>query len=182
MWKKFTHVWLTLLALVAVPVGLTQARSSAMPDNLRVPDQNVRHLTTYATGSQLYVCKPSAANPDAYEWTFKAPEAVLRNEYGEQIGIHYAGPTWESFDGSRVVGQLMERAPAPDADDIPWLLLRGVTNLGNGEFSSTAYIQRIETVGGLAPEERCDSARAGTERAVDYAATYHFYSWRDDVR
>jgi hypothetical protein len=182
MWKKMTHLWLTILSLTAVPVAMAQFGPSTMPDTLRVPEQNVRQLTTYASGAQIYQCKPSAANPAAYEWTLKAPDAVLWNERGQKVGTHYAGPTWESYDGSKVVGQLIERAPAPESDDIPWLLLRGVSNRGNGAFSTTTYVQRVETVGGVAPMDGCVSSAAGAERSVDYAATYHFYSWNGDVR
>ena len=36
-------------------------------------------------------------------------------------------------------------------------------------------IQRLETVGGIAPADGCDQSAAGTARAVPYTAVYAFY-------
>ena len=35
---------------------------------------------------------------------FRAPEATLYGKRGKTEGKHYVGPTWESKDGSTVVG------------------------------------------------------------------------------
>jgi hypothetical protein len=51
------------------------------------------------------------------------PRPDLFDAGGKKIGRHYAGPHWESSDGSKVAGTLKERADAPQTDSIPWLLL-----------------------------------------------------------
>jgi hypothetical protein len=132
-------------------------------------------FTTFATGTQVYTCTAPVDEPERFAWTFKAPEAALQNETGEQVGTHYAGPTWEGNDGSRVVGEVVARTDAPAPDAIPWLLLKAKSTAGRGVFSTVTYIQRLETTGGVAPADGCDHSAAGVERAVPYTATYAFF-------
>ncbi len=165
----------TAVALATSTAADAQPHRPAVPENLQVPSQNVLLFKTMATGVQVYVCKPKADNADAFEWTFKAPVADLRNEDGEHVGKHYAGPSWEGNDGSKVVGEVVERANAADAGAIPLLLLRAEASEGTGAFSTVTYVQRLETVGGIAPADGCDRMAVDTERSVEYTATYAFY-------
>jgi uncharacterized protein DUF3455 len=149
---------------------------TAVPENLRVPDGQSLRLRAAARGTQIYTCKVKAADPAAFEWALKAPDAELFDQSGARIGRHYAGPTWESADGSRVVGEVMQRSAVPGA--IPWLLLRAKSSEGSGTLSSVKYIQRLDTAGGVAPSGGCDAAHEGTEARVDYSANYDFYGAR----
>src|SRR2546426_12637571 len=101
---------------------------------------------------------------------------VQANFYGDGediVAIHYAGPTWQAIDGSKVVGTVVAKADQPDA--IPWLLLRAASNEGSGLFSEVVYIQRLYTTGGKAPEAGCDQAHDQAEVLVPYTAQYLFY-------
>ena len=65
-----------------------------------------------------------------------------------------------------------------DPNAIPWLLLKATkTTAGRGGnlLAPTTFIQRINTVGGLAPTEACNAAKSGTVREVSYGADYFFY-------
>jgi hypothetical protein len=174
MLKRIVPVALLLLAMATVPVVGAQTGPTAVPERLTPPRQNVVLFRTSATGAQVYVCKAKADDPNAFAWTLKAPDAELWNDHGEKVGKHYAGPTWEGNDGSKVVGEVVERANAPDPGAIPWLLLRATSNVGGGAFSTVTYIQRLETVGGIAPADGCDASAVDAERAVEYRATYAF--------
>jgi hypothetical protein len=44
-----------------------------------------------------------------------------------------------------------------------------------GIFGSVASIQRLDTVGGMAPTGGCDEAHAGAITRVPYSATYAFF-------
>jgi hypothetical protein len=46
-------------------------------------------------------------------------------EYHGEVGIHYAGPTWESHSGGKVIASRLEGC-TPDPTAIPWLLLQTV--------------------------------------------------------
>ena len=149
-----------------------------VPENLRAPAGQVLSLEAPATGVQIYECNSSKTDPTRFEWIFKAPEADLFDTAGRKIGKHYAGPTWESNDGSKVVGEVTARDDGPDTGAIPWLLLKAKSSSGGGVFGQTQSIQRVRTVGGKAPAQGCSREQAGKEARVAYKATYYFYGSR----
>src|SRR6201996_6927604 len=55
-------------------------------------------FTAKGEGVQIYTC-------EAGKWALKGPEAELRDEHGETIETHFAGPTWRLKDGSEVKGK-----------------------------------------------------------------------------
>jgi hypothetical protein len=136
---------------------------------LAVPAGNELAFHFDAVGVQIYTC---AATATGFAWTFVAPEATLYRE-DHVVGKHYAGPTWEYEDGSKVVGAKVAGA-TPDPTSIPWLLLRAVSHAGSGKMTPVTYIQRLETTGGLAPATGCDATTVGAGARVPYTATYYF--------
>ena len=63
---------------------------------------------------------------------------------------------------------------SPDPKSIPWLkLVATPTPNTTGVFSNVAFIQRVDTRGGLAPTGTCT---APTTVAVDYTANYVFWA------
>jgi hypothetical protein len=167
-------------AAISVAQNRTQSDSNKqlpnIPEKLKVPAGNALILKTPAKGVQIYVCQPKANDRSKFEWTLKAPEATLLNDAGAVIGKHYGGPTWEHQDGSQVVGEVKERLDSPDASAIPLLLLRAKSNQGNGIFSKVAYLHRLNTKGGKAPQTGCDSAKENSTIRVDYTADYYYYA------
>jgi hypothetical protein len=151
-----------------------EACPPAVPKDLWVPADNHLSLHVHATGVQIYKATPSPADPAKFDWTFAAPEADLfaDPDYEELIGTHYAGPTWESTGGSKVVGTRVAGVTVHPAA-IPWLLLQAVSTSGRGVFACTTYIQRVKTAGGLAPST--PPTQAGEEARVPYTAEYFFY-------
>jgi len=158
----------------AVPAGPGQSRSVPLPPgcdsgvhNLNVPAGHVLSFHTYALGVQIYRWNGTT-------WGFVGPRAMLfaSSHFHGPVGIHYEGPTWESNGGSKVVAErAADCAPSPKA--IAWLLLRVVWSRGPGPFERATYIQRVNTVGGLAPTER--GMFIGHEMGVPYTAEYYFY-------
>ena len=142
-----------------------------VPPELQVPAGNTLSFHATGVGVQIYVWTPSATDPTQGSWVLKAPHAVLFEHYRELIGIHFAGPSWEGNDGSKVVGSRVAGVTV-DADAIPWLLLKAASNSGDGIMSDVTYIQRLRTVGGLAP---ATPGMAGQEVLVPYIADYLFY-------
>ncbi|HYB41405.1 MAG TPA: DUF3455 domain-containing protein [Candidatus Methylomirabilis sp.] len=166
-------------ALVAGCAATTAGTVPAVPEALRVPATQVVSLETRARGVQIYECRASREDAARFEWAFVAPEADLFDGDGKKIGKHYAGPTWESIDGSAVVGEVKARDSGPDPDAIPWLLLTAKSTSGTGVLARTQSIQRLQTAGGKAPPaEGCTRAQAGKEARVPYQAAYYFYAAR----
>jgi hypothetical protein len=164
------RTFIVCLALVAAPASASP--SPSVPAALRVPAGNAMVWKASATGWQIYACAADGT------WTLKAPDAVLHDDAGKTIGKHFAGPTWEASDGSRVVGELKAKADAPDASAVPWLLLSAKSHSGAGALAKVSFIQRVATKGGKAVAAGCDAAHAGAEQRVAYTATYYLYAPR----
>jgi hypothetical protein len=166
---------LMLASGLSTLTGICQS-VAADPSPLSPPAEARLLIQAVAEGVQIYTCTVQGSGAG---WTLKAPEAVLRDASGKQvIGRHFAGPSWQANDGSTVVGEVAARADAPRRDAIPWLLLRATSHSGAGQFAEIAFVQRIDTVGGLAPSYGCDPGRQGNETRVPYSATYLFYAAR----
>jgi hypothetical protein len=165
----------TLLCTMVATHAVADTGSDEIPDGLRPPAGQVLALVTHANGVQIYECKAAKDNPAQFSWTLKAPEADLKDPSGKPVGKHYAGPTWEATDGSKVMGEVVAKRDAPDATSIPWLLLRAKSTSGSGIFSAIASVQRLQTSGGSPPASGCDSAQSGKESRVPYSAVYRFY-------
>jgi hypothetical protein len=155
--------------------GTQKRATSEVPAQLRPPAGEVLFLEAQGTGVQIYDCSPKAAQTSVYEWTFRAPEATLKDSSGRTLGRHFTGPTWELDDGGSVVGDVKARAPSPSPTAIPWLLLVARATAGSGKLTATRSIQRLQTVGGIAPSVGCDATSAGKVAKVPYTANYYFY-------
>jgi len=157
---------LTAISLVIAALSATQA-SAQVPAALAVPDA-ITVATLHAEGAQIYECKPG---PDSNPvWQFREPIATLVQE-GKTVGRHYAGPNWESIDGSAVRGKVAVAAPGATPDDIPWLRLDVTEHHGEGTFAKVTTVQRLNTKGGMA-QGPCQ--KPGTYRSVGYSADYVF--------
>ena len=142
------------------------ASVAQVPNNLKPGANESLALIAPAKGVQIYECRDG-------KWAFVAPEAELFDRSGRKIGRHYAGPHWESADGSKIIGAVKQRADAPAAGNIPWLLLGTKSVGGEGAFSKVSSVQRVATVGGVAPGGTCAQ---GAQARVDYTADYYFFS------
>jgi uncharacterized protein DUF3455 len=170
-----TNLAAAVLGLLLLPIvaRATEVQGTdRQPDlldcqGLRVPEGNKIIFHVYAEGVQIYRWNGTS-------WVFVAPEALLFGDAGlnGRIGIHYAGPTWETNSGSKVVGAVLERCN-PDPDAIPWLLLGAVFNEGPGILTRVTFIQRVNTLGGQAPTDLGNFT--GEVVRVPYAAEYFFY-------
>jgi len=176
--SRTSRLTIALLVLLVPACAGRRAPLSpvTVPDNLRPGSDASLAMIVAATGAQIYECRARKEQAGAYEWAFVAPEADLFDARGTRIGRHYAGPHWESIDGSKIVGVVKERADAPVADAIPWLLLAAKSVGPDGAFSKVTSIQRVNTAGGVAPKAGCSQAAAGTSVRISYTAEYHFFT------
>jgi hypothetical protein len=159
---------LTFAVLVIFPVP-----AQNVPSQLQPPAGEQLFLTVHAKGDQVYTCKEGVTQ---FDWVLKAPDAQLFDKDGKPFGKHFAGPTWEANDDSRVTGKAVANAPSPDPDSVPWLLVHVVGHEGNGVLSRATSIQRINTKGGKPPASGCDSTHTGQEVRAPYSADYLFYA------
>ncbi|MDX2154054.1 MAG: DUF3455 domain-containing protein [Bryobacteraceae bacterium] len=182
------------LAAAALPAS---AQTVNVPANLQPPAGHTMYLKARATGTQNYVCLPTAMGGLA--WRFQGPQATvflsyqwLGREIRQQVMTHYLSPnpgeegmparaTWQSsLDTSAVwAKKIAESSDAAyvAAGAIPWLLLQktGAQSgpAGGAFLTQTTYLQRINTGGGVAPEGVC--TEAGAIQFVPYVADYVFF-------
>ena len=176
--KKSSLVTFALcLAALAPCAGRILAQDNREPDlstncaSLEAGETNKVAMRVFAVGVQIYRWNGTA-------WAFVAPVAVLyaNEDHDGEVGIHYAGPTWESQSGSKVVG-LRIAGCTPNPTAIPWLRLKAIFNNGPGILERVTFIQRVNTVGGIAPASPGTSI--GQEAQVPYTAEYVFYRAKD---
>src|SRR5258708_7526114 len=87
-------------------------RAPEVPEGIAVPAGNKVHFHGFAVGVQIYTW-------DGVSWGRAVPEATLFHGNGV-VTIHFAGPTWESNSGSKVVGTLAKPPVTVDPNAIPW--------------------------------------------------------------
>jgi hypothetical protein len=163
----------TALLAILLIAGCASAPSIDVPEKLQPGSSETLAMIVPAKGVQIYECR--ASKDGAYDWAFVAPEAELFDASGKKIGKHFAGPHWESADGSLIAGATKERADAPAANAIPWLLLTAKSVGPQGAFANVTSVQRVHTAGGVAPKG-CFQTEAGTRLRVGYTADYYFYT------
>ena len=159
----------SLFTFAALSLFAASASAQNIPAKLSPPQPGPLVGKYAAKGVQIYVCTVKGSGS---EWDFKAPEAELIDPRGRPFAKHYAGPTWEARDGSKVAGKVLASEPAQRTGAIPWLLL-STESLGSGILAGTRFVQRLNTTGGVGPTGACPTA--GTERRVEYTADYIFY-------
>lgn len=178
MKKAFLTIMLLItVALVACDSAYTPTPAGPnIPQAIAAPEGQALFWSVFAEGVQIYKCQPKDAG---FAWTFVAPEATLHNKTTKElIGTHGAGPFWAANDGSKVTGKKTAEAPSENADSIPLLLLQASADAASptGLVTPTMYVQRLQTVGGIAPSaDTCDASKVNQESRVPYTALYYFY-------
>ena len=166
-----------IVAALAVLSLVAQVALAGPPSPTGVPGQiqpdvgsNKVFLIGQGVGVQIYTCNGSV-------WSAAVPRANLYGDNGKLIIKHFAGPSWQAKDGSKVVGTVVDKV-TPDLSAIPWVLLSAKTTPGadGDRLVDTTFIQRLDTVGGLQPPAAdCNAATAGTVVESPYTAEYVFW-------
>ena len=145
-----------------------------VPATLAPPVGSTELTRLNAVGFQIYQSAQSPTDPTQFVWKFKNPEATLTNDGGHALVHHFGGPTWQAInDGSSVLGSVTAVAPSPTPGNIPWVGVTALSNTGHGMMSEVTFIQRVFTVGGLAPSVL--PTALGQIARAPYTATYVFF-------
>jgi len=187
--KLYTAALLLGCAFMTVnPAAAQYFTSPATPTAITPEAGNSAFLLGRATGTQGYVCLPTATGAS---WTVNGarPEATLfTSVFGLDIQIitHFLSPntspnifapnplpfanaTWQSsLDSSKVWAQAQHSIPAgsdascPNAGSISCLLLQVIGAQdgpsGGKALTKTTFIQRLNTKGGSAPADGCSTS------------------------
>jgi hypothetical protein len=172
-----------------------------VPPKLEVPTGNKAFREGDAIGTQDYICLPSGSG---FAWTFFGPQATLFNKRDEQIITHFLSPnpfengpprvpcdnstprvTWQDSEDTSKIWGLTIACATVNPDAIPWLLVQVVGAedgpTGGDKLSEATFVQRLNTVGGVAPDPNepstscAASGDVGKMALVPYSADYFFY-------
>ena len=177
-----TRIKLAMGALVATaaltvsdPAAGAALEGPDVPTTIAVEDGHKVFLIGHATGVQIYRC---AADMTGSAWGLVAPRATLTDDKGRRIATHFGGPTWQVKDGSYVLGSKVDGVTM-DSTAIPWLLIEArASSAGTDgdQLTSTSFIQRTATTGGLPPAApTCNADTDGDTVEVPYTADYYFW-------
>jgi hypothetical protein len=185
---------LAVALLASVPQPARAASSGQVPDAIQAPAGHQAFLGARAYGTQNYMCLPSTPG---VAWTLVGPQATLFDGSQRQVITHFLSvnpfefatgrAAWQhSADSSSIWGRAVASSADPAfvaAGAIPWLLLEIVGAQpgpdGRGTLSEATFIQRVNTVGGVAPAAGCAvSTDVGKRVFVPYEADYVFFTAR----
>ncbi|MCH8181094.1 MAG: DUF3455 domain-containing protein [Proteobacteria bacterium] len=161
-------------ALLAACASQPMVKNAELPEAVRAPAGHTQTMFTVGSGEITYECREKKDAAGAFEWAFVAPVATLTDAKGTVVGKYHAGPTWESNDGSKVTGKQVAVSPAA-AGNIPLQLVKANPASGAGVMQGVSFIQRLNTVGGVAPALPCGAEQKGDRKVVAYKADYVFY-------
>jgi hypothetical protein len=202
--RRILAIASTTALAVAFTVSLSQPAHAEkvtpppLPPGLaEVPAGNTAFLVGHAVGTQNYVCLPADFG---FAFALFTPEATLFLDNDKQIITHFFSPnlspippetlgtiraTWQdSRDTSSVWAKVHQPNGAAIVDKhanaIAWLTLDVVGTqegpTGGDTLADTTFVQRLNTVGGGAPETGCaSSGDVGKEVFVPYTADYFFF-------
>ena len=192
-WKRIGFASILTVGLNGVIGAAGTLTPPNVPTDIAVPAGHKLILVGHAVGTQNYICAP-AATSTGLAWFFIGPQATLVDASGQQITTHFLSrnpsqnnalqATWQhSRDTSAVWAKKFRGSTdpayvAPGA--IEWLLLEmtgaQVGPFGGRKLATTTLIQRVHTVGGVAPPAaECTVSTVNTRKFVPYEADYYFY-------
>jgi len=170
-----------IVAALAAAAALVPAAALAgpaapeVPEAIAVTGPHKPYLVAHAEGVQIYACTAVAGG---HAWRLLAPRATLTGDNGKVIGSHYGGPKWEARDGS-IAAASRDAGASVDATAVDWLRLKATSATAGPDgdrLTATTYIQRIHTVGGVAPAAAgCDADSVAEQREIPYSADYVFF-------
>lgn len=200
--NRFSHGLAKSLCATVLAAALGESaradeiKAPAVAAQIQVPAGNKAFLIGQAAGTQNYICRPAGGGVKFMLFT---PEAML-SEGQQQLTSHFFSPnpfeantdatvrashmirpTWRhSRDTSMVWAKPVPDAVSAAPNTIPWLLLQVVGAQagpnGGATLTSTTFIQRINTSGGMAPTDGCAVVGdIGNQAYVPYSADYVFY-------
>jgi hypothetical protein len=171
-------VIVALAGCVSMPGPAPRPGAPAPPSlgffsRIKVPDGYEPALRLNGKGVQIFRCE---AIDSEYLWRFRQPEADLTDDSGQLAARHGANFTFEHRDGSRLLATITAYDDAPKRDDLRWVLM-SAKSFGKGAFATIAYVQRVNTSGGMPPAS-CQATEVNRLLRVSFSSDFVFYRAR----
>ncbi|HYB49802.1 MAG TPA: DUF3455 domain-containing protein [Burkholderiaceae bacterium] len=137
---------------------------------LQAPPAGAEVMRLKGAGSQIFRCETQSAG---LRWSFRLPEAELRDAQGNSVVHHGANLSFEHVDGSLLLSDVVDHVPSPNSDALPWLLLK-THSFHDGALAGITYVERINTVGGMPPAS-CTPEQLNELLRVPFSAEFVFF-------
>ena len=164
-------------ALPPASGSTTSARAAAVPLPALVFFRRSKHrrrmCPRFSSRRAEFRSSGAKSGRRALVWVFRQPQADLLDAAGKPVGKHGANFSFEHDDGSRLVSTIAAYDEAPKPTDLRWLLLT-TRSFGKGALESVAYVQRVNTSGGM-PPPRCEASQLNQLLRVDFTSDFVFY-------
>jgi Protein of unknown function (DUF3455) len=194
-----------------LPAHAREVKPPRVPDKLDVPAGAEAFLVGHARGTQNYVCLATASGfawtlftPDATLFRRSGKQIITHvfrpnpcepNTNPRVVADGTIRAAWQHSDSSTVWAFTTPAHTATTATDpdfvqpgaIAWLLLTVVGAkdgpTGGDTLTNTTFIQRVNTVGGLAPSTGCAQPEdVGKQAFMPYRADYFFYEGAEEPK
>ena len=174
---KTSKVAAFLLALLAAACAGAQPPKSTVnvPDKLKPGANESLAMIVPAKGVQIYECRARRIKSEDTNGRSWLPKPISSTRAGTG-----SADTMPAHTGNRPMaarsgyGEGTRRRAS--GRRYAWLLLAATSVGSEGSFSKVTSIQRVSTVGGVAPKAGCSQAAAGTPARIDYTADYYFFT------
>ena len=163
------------LALALPAAAIPEPAGLAL--GLRAPANETPAFVLTGNGVYIYQCRPSALDPNLYEWGFVVPDATLYDGT-RSVARHATVGLYESMSDRSSISGIVRGSQAAGTANLPWLSIRAQPLAESGMFAGVTTIQRVNTTGGAAPSGGCGPDNIGAEARVAYQADYYFYKQR----
>lgn len=167
-----TSRFLPTLLVLALPAAAAIAPPPNLPATLAAPQALEPAFMLSGSGVQVYQCSLLAAN--TWGWAYVAPDATLY-EGARAVGTHKSPDVWESTSDRSSVTAVPRASQPAGAGNLPWQALRAAPLNPTGIFANVAFMQRVNTSGGVPAATGCGPDNVGEEARVAFRADYYFY-------
>jgi hypothetical protein len=170
-----------IFMLVSLALCVHAAQDLQEATVIKVPPGYRLAITLSGKGYQYY-------RFNGTDWVNFKAKARLYNSDKKQIGRHFylphpdalgGQPTWETIPSKGVPYSIVTGKPVAKTTiskgSIPWVLLQATSSQYDKRyFGAVRYVQRLNTMGGIAPSIKL-SAPKGRVRRTPYTADYAFH-------
>ncbi len=137
---------------------------------LPVPEGATEAFHLSGRGVQIFRCEMQSQGG---RWIYRLPEAELGDPRTGLALRHGVNLSFESADGSRLIGEIVDHVPSVDEQSLPWVLI-GTRSYGKGALTGIRFVARINTAGGM-PPQHCEPESASQVLRVPFSADFVFY-------
>ena len=137
-----------------------------VPDKLKPGANESLAMIAHAKGVQIYECRAKKDQAGRLRMGIRGSRSRSFRRGRKQDRPTLCRPALGIDRWQQAHGYGEGTCRRASADSVPWLLLTTKSVRSEGSFSKVTSVQRVSTVGGVAPKVGCSQAAAGTHAST----------------